>query len=74
MKRIIVYMKRAYDGSFSIHNDIFEKDITEENIQLFLAKKEDSAKAKSKESFHDAPAYRHHIRCDFISITTLDEK
>lgn len=73
MKKLIIYMVKYKDGSFGIKNDIFEKPVTEENIQLFLAEKKEDAIKVTKERY---PHISHVIsdkRYYFLSITTLED-
>lgn len=73
MKRIISYMVKYYDGSFDIKMDTFEKKITETNIQLFLADKEDEEKQIFQKAYTEAPSYYvKTIKCHFLSVTTLE--
>lgn len=72
MKRIITYMVKYNDESFSIKMDIFEKPITETNIQLFLGEKEDEKTKGIKETYSHMPGAVVFARCHFISMTTLE--
>ena len=70
MSRLITYMIKYSDGSFSIKNDIFEKPLSKENIQSFIEEKKEENVRKLKDLWYFA---NQQIECLFISITTLEE-